>query len=146
VIGERLIDTPSDYLSNALTETEQNLKAQKTQKAELEKSLESAKSRHRDLLSHDVVYSQLVELKDIDSRAKLREEIRRKVSKIEIYFGSKRGTFVGFVTFINGVKRQIIFGNEGIYLAELDATNLIQMGASVLDKLKAAYVRTRTGS
>jgi hypothetical protein len=44
-IGERLVDTPSDYLGWALLEAEQNLKAQMVQKSEWENSLASAHYR-----------------------------------------------------------------------------------------------------
>jgi hypothetical protein len=131
-IGERLIDTPSDYLSWALLEAEQNLKAQTMQKSELEKSLASAQSRHRDLLSHDVVYSQLVTLKDPDSRAKLRGEIRRKVTRIDVTFavqmivaghkapmGIKPGTNRTLIRahFVNEAERVAIFQeNEAVLL------------------------------
>jgi hypothetical protein len=130
-IAERLIDTPSEYLSNALLETEQKLKSETTQKADLGKSLESAKSRHRDLLSHDIVYFRLAELKDIDSRAKLREEIRRKVARIDVTFGIEI-LVAGFsnlngikpgpsrtmvrVKFVNGVERALLFQEKEVVL------------------------------
>jgi hypothetical protein len=73
-IVELLIDTPSESLKEGLLETEQKLKAQTTQKAELEKALNKAKVRHCSLVSTDVVYYQLAGLEDFESRARLREE------------------------------------------------------------------------
>jgi hypothetical protein len=49
-IVELLIDTPSESLKEDLLETEQKLKPQTTQKAELEKALNTAKVRHSNLV------------------------------------------------------------------------------------------------
>jgi hypothetical protein len=101
-IVELLIDTPSESLKEDLLETEQKLKAQTTQKAELEKALNTAKVRHSNLVSTDVVYYQLAGLKDLESHARLREEIRRKVARIDVTFGVE--IIVAGASEVNGVR------------------------------------------
>jgi hypothetical protein len=101
-IVELLIDTPSESLKEDLLETEQKLKAQTTQKAELEKTLNTAKVRHSNLVSTDVVYYQLAGLKDLESHARLREEIRRKVARIDVTFGVE--IIVAGASEVNGVR------------------------------------------
>ena len=140
-IVELLIDTPSESLKEDLLETEQKLKAQTTQKAELEKALNTAKVRHSNLVSTDVVYYQLAGLKDFESRVRLREEIRRKVGRIDVTFGVEiivagasegngvrpgTGRTMVRVRFVNGVERVLLFQENDVVLLWLGEAQAIR--------------------
>lgn len=51
------------------------------------------------------------------TRARLREEIRRKVQKIYLRFNNKTGNVGGLVRFTNGAARFIIFTGDEIITA-----------------------------
>jgi hypothetical protein len=140
-IVELLIDTPSESLKEDLLETEQKLKAQTTQKAELEKTLNTAKVRRSNLVSTDVVYYQLAGLEDFESRARLREEIRRKVARIDVTFGVQiivagasevngvrpgTGRTMVRVRFVNGVERVLLFQEKDVVLLWLGEAQAIR--------------------
>lgn len=140
-IVELLIDTPSESLKEDLLETEHKLKAQTTQKSELEKTLNTAKVRRSNLVSTDVVYYQLAGLEDFESRARLREEIRRKVARIDVTFGVEiivagasevSGVRPGIgrtmvrVRFVNGVERVLLFQEKDVVLLWLGEAQAIR--------------------
>jgi hypothetical protein len=54
-----------------------------------QEKLDRLRQQHRDLLDESVVYSKLAEATDLQTKAKLREEIRRKVRRIEVTFRPK---------------------------------------------------------
>ena len=62
-----------------LAATESALAAAKSEREEAAKRLETAKAKHRDLLNSQVVYSRLAGTRNIETRSKLRLEIRRRV-------------------------------------------------------------------
>jgi hypothetical protein len=98
-----------------MADAEEKVETLKTNRALAKQRLEELKRKYRDLLSHEVVYSELLNAKDLVTRAKLREEIRRKAAKIEAYFAGNSGKFLGVVTFTNGVRRNIAFTQGMIY-------------------------------
>ena len=81
-----------------------------------EKKLIEAKVRHNHFLDRSVVFSTLVNAKDIETRVRLREEIRRKVSKIGINF-SKTGSTTATIVFVNDARKAVIFKGDSITLA-----------------------------
>jgi ParB-like chromosome segregation protein Spo0J len=91
-IIDSLVDLPSPALKARLAATERVLAANKTAREETEKQLESAKARHRDLLSPQVIYSKLASAPDVETRARLRVEIRRKVERITFWFRRDQNT------------------------------------------------------
>jgi hypothetical protein len=98
----------------------------KMAKESAEKRLETAKNKHRDLLDESVLYATLSKAKDLETRSRLRQEIRRKVSRIDIHFGKKAKEFMGAdalakVYFTNGAERWIVF----------DATMVKEFGVAV---------------
>jgi hypothetical protein len=56
------------------------------------KQLEGTRSRNRDLLSPAVVYAALAQARDLETRAKLRAEIRKRVSSIIFWFAREPAT------------------------------------------------------
>jgi DNA invertase Pin-like site-specific DNA recombinase len=120
-LTDLLLDTPSKALKERLLKTEAQIEVSKANCAAAKKRLADQKQKHHDLLDESVVFSKLAKARDVKTRARLRQEIRKKVSKIEIYFGSETSAlghrkFVAFVTFANNVKRQIVFGENEIHL------------------------------
>jgi hypothetical protein len=55
------------------------------------------------LLDDSVVYTRLLESRDFETRTKLREEIRRKVARINVTFGGGNLSYIASVCFVNGV-------------------------------------------
>jgi hypothetical protein len=78
-IIDALVDLPSPALKARLAATESALAAAKSEREEAAKRLETAKAKHRDLLNPQVVYSRLAGTRNIETRSKLRLEIRRRV-------------------------------------------------------------------
>jgi hypothetical protein len=81
-ITDALIDLPSPVLKARLAATESALAAAKSEREEATKGLETAKVKHRDLLNSQVVYSRLAGTRNIETRSKLRLEIRHRVERI----------------------------------------------------------------
>jgi hypothetical protein len=107
----------------------------------LEKALNTAKVRHSNLVSTDVVYYQLAGLEDFESRARLREEIRRKVARIDVTFGVEiivagasevngvrpgTGRTMVRVRFVNGVERVLLFQEKDVVLLWLGEAQAIR--------------------
>jgi hypothetical protein len=110
-------------LKDRLLATEKQIEMDKASRSAAEARLATLRQKHRDLLDDSVVYSRLLESRDIVTRAKLREEIRKKVARIEIDFYKKhiegRGTlhFKARVEFANGARRLIAAVGDKIYLS-----------------------------
>jgi DNA invertase Pin-like site-specific DNA recombinase len=85
-IIDSLIDLPSPALKARLAATESALAAAKLEREEVAKRLETAKAKHRDLLNSQVVYSRLAGTRNIETRSKLRLEIRRRVKRVTFWF------------------------------------------------------------
>jgi len=73
-------------LKARLAATESALAAAKSEREEAAKRLEKAKVKHRDLLNSQVAYSRLAGTRNIETRSKLRLEIRRRVERITFWF------------------------------------------------------------
>jgi hypothetical protein len=58
----------------------------KSEREAAAKRLETAKVKHRDLLNLQVVFSRLAGTRNIETRSKLRLEIRRRVERITFWF------------------------------------------------------------
>ena|SRR6516164_3162987 len=93
-----------------------------------EAKLTEAKKRHRDLLNANVVYRTLSKAKSLETRARLRAEIARKVARITFWFFRNENTpklvpdpkhdlfpFVQ-VTFTNGRERYVVWLNNGFMI------------------------------
>jgi DNA invertase Pin-like site-specific DNA recombinase len=110
-----LIDTPSRLLKDRLLEAESEIQDKTAALALAQNQLEELRLKRRDLLSHEIVYTKLAEPRDLKARARLREEVRRKVASVKVTFKPFfRGDIgehqiVAFVTFVNGAQRLVIF-------------------------------------
>ena len=111
------LDTPAAAVNKRLLELEDKSAVEKAAFLVAEKKLIEAKARHNHFLNQSVVFSTLVEAKDIETRVRLREEIRRKVSKIGIDF-SKTGSITATIVFVNGARKAVIFKGDSITLAQ----------------------------
>jgi hypothetical protein len=110
-LTDLLIDTPSASLKARLLDAERSLQAAQADRASAESRLADLRKRHQVLLDRSTVYFQLASATDIETRAKLREEIRRKVSRIDMRFlPSQR--YVLRIEFCNGAVRGAIWQNE----------------------------------
>ena len=85
-IIDQFVDLPSPALKARLSATESALAAAKSEREAAAKRLETAKVKHRDLLNPRVVYSRLAGTRNIETRSKLRLEIRRRVERITFWF------------------------------------------------------------
>jgi DNA invertase Pin-like site-specific DNA recombinase len=103
-----LLDTPSPALKKKLMELEADLVTRQKQLQEAEESLLTEKNKHSALLDRAVVYQKLASARDIETRARLRQEIRRRVSKINLDFSHTKLHAVKSVEieiqFVNGVR------------------------------------------
>jgi hypothetical protein len=138
------LDAPAAALNKRLRELEEKSAVEKAAFLVAEKKLIEAKVRHNHFLDRSAVFSTLVKAKDIETRIRLREEIRRKVSRIDFDFDATfngslaiyhhrdgGGRFVDIapeqfgewqgpvirVRFVNGAERLIILnGDKAILL------------------------------
>src|SRR5262249_51267061 len=85
-ITDLLVDTPSQTLKDQLLKTEAKIQAQQAELEVAEHNAGQLRAKHSDLLDRETVYSQLALSTDLKTRARLREEIRRKVTKISLKF------------------------------------------------------------
>jgi hypothetical protein len=79
-----------------------------------------AQLKHRDLLSADVVYNRLATAKDIQTRAKLRQEIRRKVSRIEFAFKQE--------ILIAASKDEVVYEDDDLSISRAGNPTMIKPG------------------
>jgi hypothetical protein len=82
------LDTPAAALNNLLLELEEKSASEKTAFEIAERELIESKARYNHFLDRSLVFSTLVKAKDIETRVRLREEIRRKVSRIDFDFNA----------------------------------------------------------
>jgi DNA invertase Pin-like site-specific DNA recombinase len=85
-IVDLLVDTPSKTLKDRLLKVEARIEKDKADKDAAEKRLAELKRRHNELLDKSLIYSKLAKAHDFETRARLRQEIRRKVHRIELSF------------------------------------------------------------
>jgi hypothetical protein len=104
-----LLDTPSDALKAKLIAEEQALKKARADLSAAQEKANNVRATHRDLLDKSVVYSKLAKATDVVTRARLREEIRRKVQRVDIHFkGYGERGFRADITFVNGAVKKIV--------------------------------------
>jgi DNA invertase Pin-like site-specific DNA recombinase len=78
-----LLEVPSQALKERLAALEAKAAQEQVAHEAASSRLAALRSKHHDMLSHDVVYSELLGATDLETRSRLRQEIRRKVSRIE---------------------------------------------------------------
>jgi hypothetical protein len=108
-LTDLLIDTPSTSLKQRLLDAEKRLQDEQAARSAAESKLADLRKRHSDLLDSWVVFSKLGLATDIETRAKLREEIRRKVRRIEMWFGDETHCRIEFA---NGALRYARWGKR----------------------------------
>jgi hypothetical protein len=141
VIVDELVDLPSPALRDRLRAEETALEAFESEREGAAKALEAAKARNRDLLNPSVVYLALAQAKDLETRAKLRAEIRKRVTSITFWFEREacsprlvedpvKGLFpFAEVAFANGQKRYIALLGNGSFVTLERSTVIISSGA-----------------
>ena len=120
-----LVDTPSPALKTRLLKLEETLAADKAARESAAKRLSDAKSIHRDFTEREIAFAALSRSGDLETRARLRQEIRHKVSRIDIRFGEPVLTAgwkgegnilsketVAKLSFVNGAVRWIYLDGE----------------------------------
>jgi DNA invertase Pin-like site-specific DNA recombinase len=116
-LNDLLLDTPAKSLKERLLSAEAKLDSDISQLDSLKQRLTSLRRRHADFLDESVVYSQLASATDLPTRARLREEIRRKLGRIDFQFS--KGKTVGRVEFANGAVKYIAFSGGKIFAMSL---------------------------
>jgi DNA invertase Pin-like site-specific DNA recombinase len=125
-IGEKQVKKLTDIMAEFPTKSiheralaaEAKLDTNKTAKDAAEKRLETLRARHRDLLDESIAFAKLSSATDLETRAKLREEIRRKVARIDFQFSedlSGNKVPVGRIQFVNGAVKYIAFSGGKIF-------------------------------
>ncbi len=107
------LDTPAAALNDRLLKLEASLAEDKAVLTMAGKQLEAAKAKHKDLLDNSVLFASLSKSKDIEIRSRLRQEIRRKVCRIDLSFGLDGWVCVADVKFKNDAIRGLIFTKNG---------------------------------
>jgi DNA invertase Pin-like site-specific DNA recombinase len=122
-IGNLLIDMDSPTLREHLSDTEAQLKTDKANREAAEKRLADLRQRNRDLLDPSVAYAKLAASRDLTTRAKLRDELRRKVKCIEMTFDEPYKSPYGtarfanaLITFVNDAHRAMVFESGGAFM------------------------------
>jgi DNA invertase Pin-like site-specific DNA recombinase len=126
-LTDLLLDTPSTTLKKQLLQTEAQIEKDKTAREAAVAQLEELKRKHADLLDTSIVYSKIAQARDLETRTRLRAEIRRKVSQIELDFRGKltippeiEAKLAGLnpfkpeqitcvIKFVNGRQRRLLF-------------------------------------
>jgi hypothetical protein len=103
-LADLLIDTPSRSLRDRLLTAEAAADAARAKCDAAERRLASLRQQNRELLDDSVAYAKLATATDIVTRARLREEIRRKVTRIDFRF---RHDVIARITFTNGATRLV---------------------------------------
>jgi DNA invertase Pin-like site-specific DNA recombinase len=116
------VTSSSKAIATRIHATEQKLEADKIMLKSAQERLASLRQRNHDLLDDSVVWSQLARARDLTTRARLREEIRRKVAKIDFQFSedpSGKKVPVGRIQFVNGAVKYIAFSGGKIFAMSL---------------------------
>ncbi len=117
-----LVDTPSQTLKDRLAAMEIQAQADRAQLQAVTDRLETRRRKNMDLLDDSVVFSKLADERDVETRTRLRQEIRRKVNRIEfVAFNSQFITGEGWpekqtaalVKFVNGATRIVVLTTDG---------------------------------
>ena len=119
------LSAPAAALNDRLLKLESQVKTEKAQLEDSQAQLTVAKSKNRDFTDQAIVFATLSVTKDLATRARLRQEIRRKVARIDFWFhrdrrtphlalDSKNDLFpFARVTFTNGQERYIVLVENG---------------------------------
>ena len=119
------LSAPAAALNDRLLKLESQVKTEKAQLEDSQAQLIDAKNKSRDFTDQAIVFAALSATKDLATRARLRQEIRRKVARIDFWFhrdrktprlvpNSKNDLFpFARVTFTNGQHRYIVLLENG---------------------------------
>jgi DNA invertase Pin-like site-specific DNA recombinase len=118
------LTNPAALLNERLLKLENDEASLKTELENAEAGLEEAKSKYRDFTDQSLDVDALSQTKDLATRARIRQEIRRKVARIDFWFYADENTPAlvheeedlfpfARVSFMNGKERFIIMlGNS----------------------------------
>jgi DNA invertase Pin-like site-specific DNA recombinase len=118
-LTDLLIDTPSKALKERLLKMEGQIEQNKSDKEAADRRLEELKRKHSDLLDKSVIYTKLAKSHDLETRARLRQEIRRKVDRVELAFHKPvygDDDTIAVVRFVNGAMMVLVFCADGTVL------------------------------
>ena len=118
-LTDLLIDTPSKALKERLLKMEGQIEQNKSDKEAADRRLEELKRKHSDLLDKSVIYTKLAKSHDLETRARLRQEIRRKVDRVELAFHKPvygDDDTIAVVRFVNGAMMALVFCADGTVL------------------------------
>ena len=119
------LSAPAVALNDRLLKLESQVEADKAQLEFSQAQLIDAKNKNRDFTDQAVVFAALSATNDLATRARLRQEIRRKVARIDFWFhrdrktprlvpDSKNDLFpFARVIFTNGQQRYIVLVENG---------------------------------
>ena len=119
------LSSPALALNERLLKLESQIETDKAQLEDSQAQLLEAKYKNRDLTDQAILFTALSATKDLATRARLRQEIRRKVARIDFWFrrdrktphlvpDSKNDLFpFARVTFTNGQERYIVLVENG---------------------------------
>jgi chromosome segregation ATPase len=119
------LSAPAVALNDRLLKLESQVQVDKTQLENSQAQLVECKSKNRDFADQAVVFAALAKTQDLTTRTRLRQEIRRKVARIDFWFrrdkntshlvtNSKNDLFpFARVTFTNGQQRYIVLVENG---------------------------------
>jgi septal ring factor EnvC (AmiA/AmiB activator) len=119
------LTAPAAALNDRLLKLETQVKTDKAQLEDSQAQLTEAKSKHRDFTDQAIVFAALSATNDLETRTRLRQEIRRKVARIDFWFrrdkktphlvpNSKNDLFpFARVTFTNSQQRFIVLVENG---------------------------------
>jgi DNA invertase Pin-like site-specific DNA recombinase len=125
-ITDLLLDIDSKSLRERLLTAESGLETAKAKRDAAEKRLAELRQHNRELLDESVAYSKLAKATDLQTRVRLREEIRRKVKHIKFWFRSLGD--VATIEFTNGATRLISWMDGKIYAISPDSTGVTTPG------------------
>jgi DNA invertase Pin-like site-specific DNA recombinase len=111
-----LTDTPSRTLKDNLLKEEAKQDSLHIDIGIAEGKLEQLRLKHRDLMDRSVLFTELSQSKDFETRFKLRSEVRRKVALIQIFFHEAPGKVTAAITFHNGAIRDLVLGEDSAEL------------------------------
>lgn len=132
---ERLLvneDAPPKTLLNRLKDVEAREEQLEATITRLRKEIDLKREERQTISDPHELRLAIRETENIETRFRLREEIRRRVSGIEIKF---RGpVIITNITFVTGAVRQIVFlDREGDYKT-IDAEEAVKMMSTAVDK------------
>jgi hypothetical protein len=119
------LSAPAVALNDRLLKLESQVESDKAQLENSQAQLIEAKNKNRDFTDQAIVFGALSATKDLATRARLRQEIRRKVARIDFWFhrdkntphlvtDSKNDLFpFARVTFTNSQPRYIVLVENG---------------------------------